>query len=104
MTAVLKRIVVASYETTDGRTFATKPEAQTHQRDLSRINELDALVKRGMSDGVTTVNDQLAAQIAAFILVYADELREILPKRAASAPAKLETPVPVIPTQPVANT
>lgn len=98
MTAALKRIVVASYQTTDGKTFASKSEAQTHQRDLKRINELDALVKRGMSDGVTTVNDQMAAQIAAFILVYADELREILPKRAASAPAATETPVP---TQPV---
>ena len=91
MTApVLKRIVVASYETTDGKTFTSKSEAQTHQRDLKRINELDALVKRGMSDGVTTVNDSVAAQIAAFLLVYADELREILPKRAASAaPIKL---------------
>ena len=88
MTAVLKRIVVASYETTDGKTFASKSEAQSHQRDLKRINELDALVKRGMSDGVTTVNDQMAAQIAAFILVYSDELRDILPKRSASAPVE----------------
>jgi dsDNA-binding SOS-regulon protein len=102
MTAVLKRIVVASYETTDGKTFTSKSEAQTHQRDLKRINELDALVKRGMSDGVTTVNDQMAAQIAAFILVYSDELRDILPKRSASAPAAVETPAPV-PTQPVDN-
>jgi dsDNA-binding SOS-regulon protein len=97
MTAVLKRIVVASYETTDGRTFTSKSEAQTHQRDLKRIQELDALVKRGMSDGVTTVDDAMAANIAAFLLVYADELREILPKRAASlAPAKLEPQEPAI--------
>ena len=103
MTAVLKRIVVASYETTDGRTFTSKSEAQAHQRDLKRISELEALVKRGMSDGVTTVNDQMAAQIAAFVLVYADELREILPKRAVSAPAPLEPPVPELPTQPLEN-
>jgi phosphoenolpyruvate-protein kinase (PTS system EI component) len=87
MTA-LKRIVIASYETTDGKTFSDKGEAAKHQAHLNRIKNIAVLVKAGMATNATEPTDELALDVAQFIVDNADALREILPKRAKSvAPA-----------------
>jgi hypothetical protein len=96
MTA-LKRIVTAAYETTDGKTFADKGEAAKHQAHLKRIADVDALVVAQLPhspDSMRYLDAVTVAQIAQFIVESADDLREILPKRAKAAPAA----VPVAPT------
>jgi dsDNA-binding SOS-regulon protein len=76
---------VASYRTTDGKTFDGKKDAQTHQKTLDRLDSLKGLVLSGLSNGVTAPTDELVDEIATFILNNADELRSILPQRAKSA-------------------
>ncbi|MEZ2310825.1 hypothetical protein AB6809_29695 [Paraburkholderia sp. RCC_158] len=88
MTA-LKRIVTAAYQTTDGQTFEKKEDAQKHQRELTRLEELKTLVKQALTDATTEPTDLMTAEIAQMIYDHADKLREILPKRAKTAPIKL---------------
>jgi hypothetical protein len=91
MTA-LKRIVSASYQTTDGQTFSDKNEAAKHQANLDRLTKVEDIVRASLSvtdaggilHPLTTVND-----VARLIVDNADALREILPKRAKAAPQPL---------------
>jgi len=80
--SALKRIVIASYETTDGKTFSDKGEAAKHQAHLNRIKNIAVLVKSGLATNATEPTDELALEVAQFIVDNADALREILPKRA----------------------
>jgi len=73
---------VASYRTTDGKTFNDKKDAQTHQKTLDRLDSLKVLVANGMANDVTAPTDELVDEIATFILNHADDLRSILPQRA----------------------
>jgi len=80
--SALKRIVIASYETTDGKTFSDKGEAAKHQAHLNRIKNIAVLVKSGLATNATEPTDELALEVAQFIVDNANALREILPKRA----------------------
>jgi dsDNA-binding SOS-regulon protein len=92
MANLIKRVVVASYETTDGRTFTDKAEAAKHQAELTRLDNVAALVKQCIHRDDVQNDPTLARDVAAFIVENGHLLREILPKRAKSAPAE-ETPV-----------
>jgi dsDNA-binding SOS-regulon protein len=94
MANLIKRVVVASYQTTDGQTFSNKEDAQKYQAHLDRLSKIGALVKANMADAVTTPTDELAAEIALFIVQNADALREILPKRAKSVEVVPADPIP----------
>jgi hypothetical protein len=97
---LIKRVVVASYETTDGKTFTDKTEAAKHQANLKRLDLIEdavfeKLLKRWADDKFnqfSPIPNVSVNQIANFILDNADALREILPKRAKSI-ANEATPV-----------
>ncbi|MDP9155334.1 MAG: hypothetical protein M3O74_13900 [Pseudomonadota bacterium] len=85
MTAALKRIVVASYQTTDGKTFDKKDDAAKHQRELDRKAKLEELVAgqfQHSPDNMRYLDAATVGDVARFIIENADALREILPKRA----------------------
>jgi hypothetical protein len=88
MTAALKRIVVASYQTTDGKTFDKKEDATKHQAALARQAKIEELVAgqfQHSPDSQRYLDAATVGDVALFIIENADALREILPKRAKSA-------------------
>lgn len=101
--SILKRIVKAEYQTTDGKTFNDKGEAAKHQAGLDRLVKIANLLDVNAAKYAATVNrtgDTTSENwgtfdfgcIARFIVDYADALREILPKRAK--PEKGAEPAP----------
>jgi dsDNA-binding SOS-regulon protein len=84
----LKRTISSIWNTTDGKTFTSKKEAATHQADLDRLDTVKALLENNLPAPVTLTDAQIT-EITALIVVHADALREILPKR-----AKPEAPTP----------
>jgi uncharacterized protein (DUF1778 family) len=83
MANLIKRIVKAQYETSDGKVFEDKGEASKHQTMLDRRSKIEALIKAQL-EYISSDADGYADYIAQFILDNADALREILPKRAKS--------------------
>jgi dsDNA-binding SOS-regulon protein len=88
---------VASYETTDGKVFLEKKDAQKHQKNLDRRVELEQLVAAQFPhspDSERYLDAVTVSDVAQFVLDNADELRAILPQRAKpgaeSAPDALD--------------
>jgi hypothetical protein len=105
MAKLIKRVVVASYQTTDGQVFEDKAEAVKHQADLDRVRKVAELVdtKAGLYAATVTRNGDSVIEhwgtfdfgsIARFIIDNADALREILPKRAKSIQVVPAEPIP----------
>jgi hypothetical protein len=87
MANLIKRVVVASYETTDGKQFTDKGEAAKHQANLDRTKKIADLVAAQFEtspDSMQYLDSATPTDIAQFIILNADALREILPKRAKS--------------------
>jgi hypothetical protein len=97
MANLIKRIVKAQYETSDGQTFESKVDAMKHQADLDRVRKVMDLLTANLQFRTVGACDYLADsttvnEVATFIVDNADALREILPKRAKSLVAE-EPPV-----------
>jgi thymidine kinase len=92
MANLIKRIVKAQYETSDGQTFESKVDAMKHQADLDRVRKVMELVAAQLpnsEDSMQYLDAVTVNQVACFIVDNADALREILPKRAKSAAAPM---------------
>jgi hypothetical protein len=105
MANLIKRVVKAQYETTDGQVFESKVDALKHQADLDRVGKVAELVdkKAGLYAATVTRNGESVIEhwgtfdfgsIARFIVDNADALREILPKRAKSVEVVPADPIP----------
>jgi len=82
---------VASYRTTDGKTFSDKKDAQTHQKTLDRLDELEALIRdRLQLQDEGDLRGYTARVLAETLLENADALRGILPQRAKSDPDAID--------------
>ena len=83
--SILKRIVKAEYQTTDGKTFNDKGEAAKHQAHLNRLSSIEEMLKAQLPTTEDGYLDAVGVDgVARFIVENADALREILPKRAKS--------------------
>lgn len=94
MANLIKRIVKAQYETSDGQTLESKVDAMKHQADLDRVRKVMDLLTAKLPFRTAGACDYLADsttvnEVATFIIDNADALREILPKRAKSAAAPM---------------
>ncbi|MFT4064345.1 hypothetical protein [Paraburkholderia sp.] len=76
---------VASYQTTDGQTFADKKAAQAHQKEVDRRKALKDLIDDKLEDDLFS-GDVTSLTLVSFILENADAIRSILPQRAKPEP------------------